>query len=72
MASIIEMQRDRALRELHTVTAEAVAAWHDLDLLRTSTVDRLVRAMDAVEMVLRGDPAPAKWVPEVCLEPGEE
>lgn len=72
MPNLIDAQRDRALRELHTVATEVVAAWDDpaFDTYDETNpaVDRLVHAMDALDCVLRGEPAPAKWVPEVCIE----
>lgn len=71
MSELIDAQRDRALRELHAVAAEAVAAWEDpaFDTYDETNpaVDRLVHAMDALDCVLRGDPAPPKWVPEPCI-----
>jgi len=72
MANLIDAQRDNKYRELHTVATEVVDAWDDpvFDTYDATNpaVDRLVHAMTAMEMVLRGEPAPPKWLPEVCIE----
>jgi hypothetical protein len=75
MVNLIDGQRNRALKELHAAALEAVAAWDDPyfdqiteDSRNKPEVDRMMWAMFALDRLLRGLPAPPKWVPEPCLD----